>query len=297
MPSRKNTSIKSRKSRKSRKSTPRKSRKIIKYSIGKKNNIINNFFDKITIINLQDKEKRWKDVIKGFIRNGIKFERYNAVDGRFTTIKENRDKKKLFELNYNVKIAKKLKAPEASLSIGTVDILRNMIKDKLSNILICEDDMYFIPSAIKKFTQGIEELPSDWDLLYLGCGKLCGCRGLSSNKTSKNKYLTGINEFLEDFDYFVQYKDDLRIIEENCEHISNHLSIATKPGGTWCYAFSRKGAKKFLKYIDNKITDHIDNMIIQAIKNGVLKAIAFDPPIVYHMGGAKRSDTSIPWDW
>lgn len=280
----------------SRKSS-RKSKKIIEYSNGEKNNSINNFFDKITIINLKDKEKRWKDVIKGFIRNGIKFERYNAVDGRFSTTKENRDKKKMFELTYDVKIKKKLKAPEASLSIGTIDILRNMIKDKLNNILICEDDMYFIPSSIKQFNKGLEELPDDWDLLYLGCGKYCGCRGLSENKTSKNKYLTSINEFLSQFYYFVKYKDDLRLLEDGCEHISKYLSIATSPGGTWCYAFSRKGAKKFLKYVNNKITDHIDNMIIKAIHDGVLKAIAFDPPIVYHMGGAKRSDTSIPWDW
>jgi hypothetical protein len=62
------------------------------------------------------------------------------------------------------------------------------------------------------------------------------------------------------------------------------------------YSFSRKGAIKFLNHV-NIINDHIDQIIIKLVKKGLLKAVAFDPPIAYHMGGAARIDSSIKWEW
>ena len=286
---------------KSRKVSKTKSRKVSKTIIynssGKKNNSMNIFFDKIVIINLEDKTKRWNEVIKGFLKYGVKFDRYNALDGRAVDKKEENYKKKIFEKLYKIKIKKKVNSATASLCIGTIDILRNMVKDKLDNILICEDDMYFLPSAIKQFSSNIQTLPSNWDLLYLGCGKNCGCEGMSIEKTSVNKYLTGLNRYYDDFYFHLKYKDDLRVLKNECSKINKTFSNVFQPGGTWCYAFSRKGAKKFLNYIDNKVTDHIDNMIIEAIEYGILDAISFDPPIVFHMGGVDRIDTTIPWEW
>ena len=45
------------------------------------------------------------------------------------------------------------------------------------------------------------------------------------------------------------------------------------------------------------VSNHIDQMLINAINADVLKAVAFDPPIVWHEGGAIRSDSDIPWQW
>ena len=90
---------------------------------------------------------------------------------------------------------------------------------------------------------------------------------------------------------------------DQCETISQHLSIPKKPGGTWCYGYSLKGAKKFLKYIGKnkrgkiKVNNHIDKMLIKTVEKGIMKAVAFNPPIVWHEDGALRSDSDIPWEW
>ncbi len=249
------------------------------------------------IINLHDKLERWKEVIKSFIRYNIKFNRYEAVDGRYKTKTEGIILKKKLEKKYNIKIHKNIDTTAASLVIGTIDILRYMLKNNLDTILICEDDVYLIPSVINKFKESIKHLTEDWDLLYLGCGNHCGCNGISKFKTSNIKYKTSYNEIYEDLNFYVKYKDDLRMIDEDdCDYISKNLSYAKNPGGTWCYAFSKNGAKKFLSHV-NIVNDHIDQIIIKLVKKGLLKAIAFDPPIAYHMGGAKRVDSSIKWDW
>jgi GR25 family glycosyltransferase involved in LPS biosynthesis len=271
-------------------------------SSGEKGNPINKFFTKIFIINLAGKNARFKKVTKKLAAKGIKYERFEAVDGRCPDPKDCNKKKKELEEKYNVKISKKLNSPAASLTIGTIVLLREMVKRKWKRILICEDDIEPTRNVNEIFKKGIKELEEEepnWDLLYLGCGNNCGVRGISNEKTSKNRNKTSMSIVNEEWDWYVQYKNDLRTPcdKEDCEIISKHLTIPYSPGGTWCYAYSLKGAKKILKYFNNKITDHIDQLLIKAVHNDIVKVVAFDPTIVQHEFGAIRVDTSIPWDW
>lgn len=47
----------------------------------------------------------------------------------------------------------------------------------------------------------------------------------------------------------------------------------------------------------NRIGQHCDKIYPDAVAEGKIKAYTFDPPIVYHEGGAIRADSSIPWKW
>jgi|UniRef100_A0A6C0CZD8 GR25 family glycosyltransferase involved in LPS biosynthesis len=276
--------------------------------VTKKRSNLNKFFDKIFVISLFDKFERWEKVSKQFKSKKIDIERFIAIDGRCS--KEGEvgclQKLKTFEMIYNVTISNKknypLKeiVPAASLTIGTILILREMVKRKWSHILICEDDVILSRSLEKKFAEGIKEIGDrKWDLLYLGSGNQTGNNGISFNKNSRNKNLSDIAKFLPiDKDFFVEYKDDLRVpCEELCKPISEHISIAYNPGGTWAYAYSLRGAKKLLRLLDNDAGNHIDKLIGEQTMDGKLKALAFDPPIVWHEGGAIRPDSDIPWEW
>jgi hypothetical protein len=75
------------------------------------------------------------------------------------------------------------------------------------------------------------------------------------------------------------------------------MSIPERAGGSWCYAFSLKGAKKFLKLIDNDAGNHVDQIYQKLPNKGGIMPVAFNPPIVWHEGGAIRSDTDIPWEY
>ena len=267
----------------------------------------NKFFDKIFVINLYDKADRWKKVQKQFANRKIKIERFVGVDGR--CIKEGKvgceDKLKTFEIMYNVKISNdndyplSQLVPATSLTIGTILILRHMVKHNLERVLICEDDVELSRGIENKFKQGVKEIGNtEWDLLYLGCGGLCGHKGVSFDESRKNKYLSGVAEKYEDDEYYVSVKEDLRTPcdEDVCFEFSKHISYAKKPGGTWAYAVSLKGAKKMLKLINDDAGEHIDHLLGDNIKAGKVKALAFDPPIIYHEGGIARIGTDIPWE-
>lgn len=275
-------------------------------------NEINKFFDKVYVINLFDKEERWKKMEKQFRNRKIKVERFIAVDGRCKAQGNPGclSKIKTFEMVYSVKIGNKqnkpLKeiVPAASLTIGTIVLLRDMIKNGYEHILICEDDIELSRNFAGNFKRGINELKGtkheNWDVLYLGCGNKCGNNGISYEETSKNKHLSTISAILSKYGYddmYVQHPNDLRAVcdDDECKEISEHMSIPAHAGGSWCYAFSLKGAKKFLKLIDNDAGNHVDQIYQKLPNMGGIKAVAFNPPIVWHEGGAVRADTDIPW--
>lgn len=264
---------------------------------------INQYFNRIFIINLQDKTKRFEKVTRQFHKKGIKYTRFEAIDGRCSGKKECLDKKKSLEKKYNVKI-KLDNIPASSLVIGAVEIFKQQVKNKWKRILICEDDVELLPSTLKNFDIGIKEVETlvpDYDILYLGCGNNCGTRGISDSKTSRNKYLTSLSIAYSSCDWYVSHKNDLRTLCDDCEKLSKNLSYPYRPGGTWAYAVSLEGAKKILKLFTKNgkitVTDHIDQMIPDEIQSGNLKSVAFDPPIIMHEKGAIRPDTDIPWEW
>ena len=281
-----------------------KSRRSRKKSV-KKISPVNKFFNKIFVINLYSNENKWKKVQKQFKNRKINVERFVAIDGRCKN--EGRqaclDKKKSFEMAYDVVIgdnpdqALKVLIPASSLTIGTVVLLRNQVKNKWKHMLICEDDIELNKDFSKRFNEGIKSLPKDWDLLYLGCGNLCGNKGISWDKSKYNNNMSTVAPFM-DMEYYVRYKNDLRYpCDDGCEEINKNISVADEPGGTWCYAYSLKGAKKLLKLLNNNVGEHIDTLIKEAVLDGKIKAYSFDPPIVMHEEGAIRSNTDIPWEW
>ena len=157
-------------------------------------NPLNKYFDKIFVINLFDKLKRWKKVSAQFKRRKINIERFIAIDGRCKLQGKQGCKEKLknFEMVYNVKISNSRKhplqelVPASSLTIGTILLLRAMVKNKWKRMLICEDDIELQRNFIKKFQKGIGELGGHkWDLLYLGCGWTCGVHDISKEKNCK----------------------------------------------------------------------------------------------------------------
>lgn len=269
-------------------------------------NTFKNFFNKIFVISLYDQVKKFEKVEKQFKNRGIKVDRFIAIDGRCKKEGEKACKDKLnsFEIRYDVKISNKNKLPlkelipASSLTIGTILLLRKMVKENWDHILICEDDIELTRGFEQKFKQGIKEIGDyKWDILYLGCGDSCGVKGISEEYSSKNKHMSEVGE-IYDWEYYVSNKNDLRRPCYDCEIFSENISIPARAGGTWCYAYSLSGAKKILKLIDDDAGNHID----QILKNNMgpgnkIKALAFDPPIVYHEHIISREGSSIPWSW
>lgn len=114
---------------------------------------LNNFFDKIVCINLDNRRDRWNESFDIFTKHNVDVERLPAIYGKDLNIPTTHDVwypgilgcglSHLFALKY----AKQL---------------------NLRNILILEDDVDFIPNINDHFDEIVEELPADWDMIYFG---------------------------------------------------------------------------------------------------------------------------------
>jgi GR25 family glycosyltransferase involved in LPS biosynthesis len=300
-----------------------RARRILKFKQPKSpkrdGNIFNEYFDKVYIVNLEDKKEAYDEVSEQLNRYGINHDRFLAIDGRGTPeVKE--QKRKMFEKEYGLHIGLekggKVNMPAISLTIGNILMMREMVKNGWKRMLILEDDVILDENIMKDFEEGVKEIDKagiDWDLLYLSCGAECGRNGVSYNKTSKNKYRSTWMEHhswpvdLEE-DYgqaYVHHPFDIRLpcSLENCPKVSKHITQLTGNfGGTFAYSISLKGAKKFLKFVNNKIGGkndkkaHIDQLLKLAVEKGIMSAYAFDPTVMYHKDGMLvAGQRSISW--
>ncbi len=115
---------------------------------------INDFFDKVFLINLDSSEERLKNSSKELERLGISFERIPAIDGCIEKIE--------FYGTENDRWNNR----SAALSLTTENILKSS-KGKYSNILIFEDDIRFKKSANQLITNGLNNLPNSWEIIVL----------------------------------------------------------------------------------------------------------------------------------
>lgn len=301
---------------------PRRSRSI---SVPK-SNPVNRYFDKALVINLYDKVKRWRKVNAQLKKLHIKAKRFIAIDGRAPNQKDADKKLKEFSKEFGVTFKKQVpkegRAPAvitaretsaaASLTLGTLEILRNMVRNNTKRVLIMEDDVNFdknFNSLFVKYLRQINTLP-EYDMWYFGCGDKCGSRGISVRKNKVARYVSPYVA-IEYYDkLFSAHPDDLRIecSAVQCKRLTRNITRPKKAGGTWAYAYSLRGAKKLLAYVKTYTdrdmplpTPHIDQLVQLAIKHNTRKRDKFviyscDPPIIWHEGGAFRKDSDIPWE-
>lgn len=122
-------------------------------------NVLNQFFDKIYCINLDHRTDRWKNCENQFLAKNIK-----NVE-RITPVNVQNDK----SIGVN-------RHGEWSLIKTHIKIIEESKKIGYKNILILEDDFeicdlhpnYTKKSFEERFSDGLENLPLGWDMLFLG---------------------------------------------------------------------------------------------------------------------------------
>lgn len=104
---------------------------------------LNEYFDKIYCINLDERPDRWKQALNEFKKVGIEnVERFSAFKHEKGAI---------------------------GCRESHLGIIRKAKEEKLNNVLIFEDDVLFIEKNIPLISKTLDDLKStNWDLFYLG---------------------------------------------------------------------------------------------------------------------------------
>lgn len=102
---------------------------------------VNEYFDKVVVINLDRRKDRLEKVDAQLQELGIAYERFSAVDAK-------------------------------ALDIDPIQACRQshlqVLEESTGKTLILEDDAYFMEDFNERFTQFIKLLPADWHIFYLG---------------------------------------------------------------------------------------------------------------------------------
>lgn len=211
--------------------------------------VLNTYFDHIYVITLKRNTSR-REILSSTL-DGLNFEYFWGVDGKKID-REELQEKGLYHSGLT-KILKKregkrvtdLPNPQLGCSLSHMFVLQDMLKKKYDKVLIFEDDLIVDPSGTEALKKALEELPHNWDVLYLGH------HGANSNPGFLLKFQIKVLRFIA---IFFQRFERLRQIDPDVvrcwipRSYSQHLNKSGNHHGAYAYAVSSEGAKKILQY-------------------------------------------------
>jgi len=126
--------------------------------------MINNYFDKIYVLNLEKEKERMLNISNNLNKMNILFERFDAFGENNIEVQNSFNKIK----NDDSALIKSIGATGCLFSHRA--IINDAIKNNYSNILIFEDDVLFDNNFLEKIKY-IRLIPNNWSLLYLGASQ------------------------------------------------------------------------------------------------------------------------------
>lgn len=212
----------------------------------------------VYIINLSHEKDRLKNTLLECRKNNLtNVTRIDAVYGKNLSRKE-------IQKNTSFICSKMCTSSTIGCAMSHKKAWETFLKSGNEIGLIFEDDIYMEDDFQTELKQKLENVPSDFDILYLGCAVGCKSKNNLDNLVCGKLYNS-----------------------KGFKKINKDIIVPDTPLGLHAYILSRKGAKQLLSSIQNKkIYTHIDVQML--IEGQHLKVYATDPLIVY-----QKVDTSL----
>jgi len=211
-----------------------------------------NNIDNIYYINLDKDTHKNKNILSEFNKVGIK----NPI--RIPGIYGENMSKIDIDNNTNILCSSFCTASAIGCALSHINTWKEIIKNNDRYAMICEDDIHFIDkNFIQLYNKLINEVPKDFDILYIGC--------ISCEKEMPyNPYFLSIDK-----------PKTIKII--------NSYEIR-EPGMTYgahCYIISNATAKKLVDYFQqNGIKTHVDVMLQNLARKHLIKRYTIAPNLV-----------------
>jgi glycosyl transferase family 25 len=225
------------------------------------------YFDKIFVVSIPRFADRHERVKKNL--EGVSFDLFWGADKlalNYDAVKTNG--------TYDEQRAKKLQRQGKALNLGEIAcslshrmVYEEMVKNNWKKILILEDDVLPIAENLEHLPAAIEELPNDWELVYLGYLK-------------HEKVTTA----LKTKQFFYKILSALGLMAWTYKMVSNllpkpfsaHLKRAGFHDCTHAYAVTLPAAKKLLA-AQTPVVYRADDLLSATIMKGELKAFVTEP--------------------
>lgn len=113
---------------------------------------LNDFFDKIYCINLDERKDRMIEASKEFSKHNLWVERVPGINGS----------------KMNLDFPSEIKEGAVGCALSQLFTIKLAKQVKAKTFLLLEDDIEFDPELTTKFNKYYGEVPYNWDMLYLG---------------------------------------------------------------------------------------------------------------------------------
>lgn len=216
------------------------------------------YFEKVFVIHMDKDKEREIHIQRQFKTIATKYEFRKGI----IPSKEEREK-------YASPICKHLCSTSMlGIYLAHRYIWEEIVHKKIAQAVIFEDDVTFTHDISTVLPKAIQEVPLDWELLYLGC------------ITCSDKISPLIKGFMK-----------LKNIHTcDLEPYSSHLRKPCIAIGMEAYAITYEGAKKLLQLVPYA-SDHVDIMITQKLDK--IKAYSVYPSVAYqHPDGFRVSNNN-----
>lgn len=182
------------------------------------NQILNNIY----CINLERSKDRWNNITNIANKEGLKLIRFEAVDGKKLNPMEIKNK---CSDDYYKSIMNSNNFGNIGCYLSHLNLWKQLKLNKIDYALIIEDDIIFKDNFKKKLKKNLEEIPENWDIIFLGLTRPCG------SNLNKNIY---------------------KISDGKCNKDN---------GGLFAYIVNVKNIDKIIKIADTPINKMIDHKI------------------------------------
>jgi len=120
------------------------------------------YFDAVWVLTIPRNTQR-QDHIRGQLA-GLPFEFFHGVDGKTLTF----DDPRINQADAEAKARRRLVINEYACTMSHLVMYQKMVDEGLGRVLIFEDDAFFDTRRARWVAPLLRQLPSDWELLYLG---------------------------------------------------------------------------------------------------------------------------------
>ncbi len=232
-------------------------------------NSINQFFDHIYVISLERETDRHEGVDK--LLDGLDFSYFYGVDKKTLVLDELID-----EGIYDEEETIALHPENKPMNTGQIGrswshrmVYEDMIENNFERVLILEDEVMPNRNGLSLLDESLNQLPEDWELLYLNC----------THNLNRN-LLTWFKQASQHIKCFFKRTklNHTQIRNMFARKYSQNLLIAGMHDCSTAYAITRSAAKKLVAQ-QTPICFLSNHLLAHACTNNTVKAFVFQPNI------------------